>query len=248
MGIFALRKPRKTSPDRRSQVNATRGYAGHAEDGGMTLVPEDMFRKVLSLERKRSERSRQRFVLMLVHTGKLLQAERREAILGAITKALSVSTRETDLWGWYKKDMVVGVICTEIGSADMTSILSALHSRVSAALRSNLDLEQMNVIHISFHVFPDDLDLQNGGRPADTRLYPDLQATGRCSKSLSADQESDRYCRECIRFDPAFSPAHRDCCRDQADIERANPLQTGKTGTVRGSVYVLEVQIDVFPE
>jgi exopolysaccharide biosynthesis polyprenyl glycosylphosphotransferase len=135
-----------------------------------------MFRKVLSLERKRSERSRQRFVLMLVHTGMLLRAERREAMLGAITKALSVSTRETDLWGWYKKDMVVGVICTEIGLADITSILSALHSKVCAALRSNLDLEQMNVIQISFHVFPDDLKLQGGGRPADARLYPDLQA------------------------------------------------------------------------
>jgi len=183
MGIFTMRKPWKTSLDRGTQMNLTHVDAGRAEAGGTALVPEDMFRKVLSLERKRSERSRQRFVLMLVHTGKLLQAARREAILGAITRAISVSTRETDLWGWYEKDMVVGVICTEIGLGSMNSILSALHSRVSSALRNDLELEEMNVIHISFHVFPDDLDLENGGRPADTSLYPDLRAQDKATKA-----------------------------------------------------------------
>jgi exopolysaccharide biosynthesis polyprenyl glycosylphosphotransferase len=30
------------------------------------------------------------------------------------------------------------------------------------------------MIYVSFHVFPDDLDLENSGRPADLTLYPDL--------------------------------------------------------------------------
>jgi exopolysaccharide biosynthesis polyprenyl glycosylphosphotransferase len=175
MGIFALRRPRKIGPDRGSQMNPTHGYAGRAEDGDLTLVPEDMFRKLLSLERKRSERSRQRFVLMLVHTRKLLQAEGGETILGRIMRALSAATRETDLCGWYHDGLVVGVIYTEIGTEDITSVLSALHSKVCAALRSTLDLEQMNVIQISFHVFPEDSNPPDGSRPADTRLYPDLQ-------------------------------------------------------------------------
>jgi lipopolysaccharide/colanic/teichoic acid biosynthesis glycosyltransferase len=65
----------------------------------------------------------------------------------------------------------------------MNAILSALHSRVSSALRNDLNLEQMNVIHISFHVYPDDLDLENGGRPADTRLYPDLSPQDPATKA-----------------------------------------------------------------
>jgi lipopolysaccharide/colanic/teichoic acid biosynthesis glycosyltransferase len=178
MGILALRRPWKASPHARSELNPTRAYAGPPEDGTLTLVSEEMFRKVLSLERKRSERSCQRFVLTLLHARQLLQGEGHEAILDAITRALSISTRETDLRGWYKKDMVVGVICTEIGSGSMTSILSALYLRVCTALRNNLKLEQMNLIHISFHVFPDDLDLENGGRPADIALYPDLWPQG----------------------------------------------------------------------
>ena len=42
----------------------------------------------------------------------------------------------------------------------------------------------MNVIHISFHVFPDDLDLENGGRPADISLYPDLKSGEESTKVL----------------------------------------------------------------
>jgi len=174
MGIFGIRKPQKTRPHHVSQTGPTNGYAARSDEGGLKLVPEATFQRVLSLERRRSERSGLRFVLMLLYTDNLLQSEPRQAILGAITKVLSVSIRETDLPGWYNKDWVIGVICTEIGSGSMNSILSALHSRVSSAMRENLPLQQMNMIHVSFHVFPDDLDLENGGRPADRRLYPDL--------------------------------------------------------------------------
>jgi exopolysaccharide biosynthesis polyprenyl glycosylphosphotransferase len=120
---------------------------------------------------------------MLLHMGQLLQDNGAEAILGAMTRALSTSTRETDFRGWYEKDMVAGVIYTEIGSGSMTSILSALSSRVCNALRNNLNLEQMHVIQVSFHVFPDDLDLENGGRPADIALYPDLWPQGTAAQA-----------------------------------------------------------------
>ena len=189
-GILTLIRTRKTSPNRRSELNFTTGYAGRAEDGTCTLESEEMFRKVLSLERKRSERSGQRFVLMLLHADQVLQGKGREAVLDSITGALSTSTRETDLHGWHKKDLVVGVICTEIGSGSMTSILNALHSRVCAALRNNLSLEQMNMIRVSFHVFPDNLDLENAGRTADKSLYPDLTPHGPSAKAAESIKRS----------------------------------------------------------
>lgn len=145
-------------------------------------MPEEMFTRALSLERKRSQRSRQRFVLMLVDAGTMLHGDNREVVLDAITKAVGTSTRETDLWGWYKRDAIVGVICTEIGDAGLDSILSALQARITDALRADLSLDDMNVIHISFHVFPDELDIENGGRPADTRLYPDLKPRDNVAK------------------------------------------------------------------
>jgi lipopolysaccharide/colanic/teichoic acid biosynthesis glycosyltransferase len=139
-----------------------------------TLMPEEVFRKVLSVERKRSERSRQRFVLMLVHVGKILATERGEVVVNGITETLFRAARETDLHGWYEKGEVIGIICTEIGNGDLTSILDVLQSRIGGALRTNLKVEQMKVVHIAFHVYPDDLDHKKGSRSAAISLYPDL--------------------------------------------------------------------------
>ena len=207
-----------------------------------------MFKRVLSLERKRSERSRQRFVLMLLHAGSLLRDDQGEAILGAITKAVFRAIRETDLPGWYEKDKVLGVICTEIGSGGMDSVLSALHLRVLTALRNDLSLEQMNAIHISFHVYPEDLDLENGRRSADISLYPDLKPLDKTTKGLAWDQESDRHFGQCLRDPAVVTGLSRDRGHDQANVQRANSLQAAKTGAVWNSFYVSEIPIDVLPE
>ncbi len=192
MGIFTLRKPQKASPDHQSPGSLAPEDAGRAKEKALTLVREDIFRKLLSLERKRSERSRQRFVLMLLHAGNLLQAEPGEAMLGTMTKALCMSIRETDLPGWYKKDRVLGVICTEIGSGSMACVLSALHSRVFSALQNDLSLEQMKDFHISFHVYPEDLDLGSGSGSADISLYPDLRPSDKTTiVSLAIKRATD---------------------------------------------------------
>lgn len=175
MGIFTLKRPRKDRPENDAVPHPAYDHARLAEVAGSDLVPEVMFKKVLSLERRRSERSGRRFVLMLVHTHHYLNAEDGDAMLAGITKALALTTRETDLQGWYKEGRVVGTICTEIGAGSMTAILNTLHSKVTSAMRHNLNLEQMNMVQVSFHVFPDDGDIEHGGGPADARLYPDIR-------------------------------------------------------------------------
>jgi hypothetical protein len=172
--MFASKKPRKLSLVAGLPLNPPDRDQARAEDTSFTLVAEEHFRKILSIERKRMERSGQPFVLMLVHTGKALQAEGGRIILKGITKALSASTRETDLQGWYNNGAVIGVIWTEIGSGDLNSILRTLHSKVSTAFRNKLEPEQVNVIQISFHVFPDSLELKKEGHSPDVSLCPDL--------------------------------------------------------------------------
>ena len=173
-GVFASKRPPIRTLEGESPLSPFDREVARSEDAGFTLMSEELFRKVLSIERKRSERSQQRFVLMLVHVGKVLEAERGGMVFEGITEALSNSARETDVHGWYQNSSVVGVICTGIGMGDLAPILSALRSRVGAALQNSLKLEQMNVIPISFHVYPDDLDLKKGGRSSDISLYPDL--------------------------------------------------------------------------
>jgi len=149
------------------------GEADASGSGNLGYISEELFKKLLCLERKRSERSRKQFALMLVDAGELLRIDRREVALEQIIAALSLSTRETDIRGWYREDSVVGVILTEFGSADMSSALSTVLCKVNSALRAHLGTEQMNEIHISFHLFPEDVGTQRGG-PVDLSLYPDF--------------------------------------------------------------------------
>ena len=139
---------------------------------------------MLSIERKRSERSQRRFVLMLVDIGKVLQAQGGKIILEGEREALSASTRETDLHGWYSNGSVVGVICTEIGTADLSSTLSALHSKVDAAFRNRLEPEQRKVVYISFHVFPDDLELKKDVPSTEASRYPELGPLGQTTRAI----------------------------------------------------------------
>lgn len=172
--IFGLLTQEKKDTERRSWARRGPGRVARTEYHGLPLVPEDLFRRVLSLERKRSERSRQHFVLMLLYTAELLGCEQGEALLEIVAKTLEASTRETDLYGWYESSSVIGIICTDTGSATIPSILHALEARVLSALQAKLPPEKTKLVRVSFHVYPDDLDLHNGGRPADVRLYPDL--------------------------------------------------------------------------
>src|SRR5580704_14662020 len=124
--------------------------AGHPD-----VLSEESFQRMISLERKRSERSRKPFLLMLVDMGGYVPSERTTQVLGSILSALAVSTRETDVTGWYKHSSVVGVMFTEIGLEDRASVLSTMITRVSETLKSTLTFEQFNQVSLSFHLYPD---------------------------------------------------------------------------------------------
>ena len=138
------------------------------------VLNEEAFHRMISLERKRTERSGKPFLLMLLDMGNGLQSDKSEKALDKILSALSLSTRETDITGWYKKNSVVGVMFTEFGAEDRNSILSTIMTRVSETLRNNLSSRQFGVISISFHLFPEEWNQDIPQRPSNPTLYPDL--------------------------------------------------------------------------
>jgi len=142
------------------------------EDRG--VLNEEAFHRMISLERKRTERSGKPFLLMLLDMGNGLLSDKSEKALDKILSALSLSTRETDVTGWYKKNSVVGVMFTEFGAEDRNSILSTIMTRVSETLRNNLSSRQFGVISISFHLFPEEWNQDIPQRPSNPTLYPDL--------------------------------------------------------------------------
>lgn len=139
-----------------------------------TVLDEPSFQRMISLERKRSERSRKPFLLALIDTGTCLPADKNGRVLSNIVSALSLATRETDVTGWYKSNSVVGVMFTEIIAGDKYSIVSTMLTRVSSSLQVKLSSEQFSQISISFHLFPEDWDHEVYRRPSNPTLYPDL--------------------------------------------------------------------------
>jgi lipopolysaccharide/colanic/teichoic acid biosynthesis glycosyltransferase len=137
-----------------------------------SVLGEKPFHRMIALERKRTERSGQPFVLMLLDGGNCLPSDRHGRVLAKILSALSLSTRETDVTGWYKNHSIVGVMFTDISAEERSSILGTMMSRVSETLRNNLSLEKFQQISISLHVFPEEWDQESThGNPA---LYPDF--------------------------------------------------------------------------
>ncbi|MGA8214130.1 MAG: sugar transferase [Candidatus Sulfotelmatobacter sp.] len=153
-----------------------------------SVLGEEPFHRMIALERKRTERSGKPFLLMLLDAGHCLPSDRNGRVLGKILSALSLSTRETDVTGWYKTHSIVGVMFTDISADDRESILGTMMSRVSETLRNNLSLEKFSQISMSMHVFPEEWNQESThGNPT---LYPDFvnrnqsQKLGRIVKRL----------------------------------------------------------------
>ncbi len=145
---------------------------------------EETFKRLIAIERKRTERSKSPFVLMLLEVANRQNSEKTRQSLECIVTALLAACRDTDLVGWYKDHCIVGVMFTGLVVNDKHSILSAILSRVSETLRNELTFEQFSQISISFHLFPDDWEDDKPGRPSNSALYPDLTCHDNSRKSL----------------------------------------------------------------
>jgi lipopolysaccharide/colanic/teichoic acid biosynthesis glycosyltransferase len=146
----ALHRPEpKSRPESRLQSNGFSNWE---------FLPEESFVSRFHLEQRRTERSRRAFVLMLLEATNILEASGQESTRQKILSALSESTRETDIRGWYKRGSVLGIIFTEIGEIDQKIVADTLRIRIRCLLSRDLTAEQMNQVNLSFYIFPEDWD------------------------------------------------------------------------------------------
>lgn len=136
------------------------------------ILSQPVFHAMLTLERRRAERSRKPFVLVLVDSHAIQKNWKTVADLQQLTAAVSESVRESDLIGWYEGTAVLGVIFTEVNT-DQANV-QLLCSKIATAIRETVDRQYASKFVITVHVFPDDGDLQRSDEIADRKLYPDL--------------------------------------------------------------------------
>lgn len=136
-------------------------------------LDQDSFKRVIAIERKRTERSKAPFVLMLLEIANQ-SGEKAVPALESVMSVLLASSRDTDLVGWYKAKTTIGALFTGLVASDKSTILTTILSRVSSTLRNELTFEQFSLLNISLHYYPDDWDQDGPGRPSNPALYPDL--------------------------------------------------------------------------
>ena len=138
-----------------------------------SFLSEDHFRRMLSRERKRSERSRKHLVLMLID-GKGVKNKKTDTLLEQIAVVLGAAIRETDIAGWFETNAVFGVIFTEFGEAEVTTAVKIIESKITAELQRSFKASQLSSFQISFYAFPDGWDGNGHARAVDEEFYPDL--------------------------------------------------------------------------
>jgi lipopolysaccharide/colanic/teichoic acid biosynthesis glycosyltransferase len=181
MSLFDLSaSPREGNPGSRvGKVKKHRPEQG-ASEAHRNLAPEAHFLQALSLERKRAERSRRHFLLMLLEGGEVFNSGQQ--VLSQVTAALAASIRETDLSGWYRQDSDVGVIFTEVNAAEVPATQEVLKARMNTALRSRLQPGDVDRIQVSFHLFPEATDGHGWECSQEAVLYRDVWERGGARK------------------------------------------------------------------
>ena len=138
------------------------------------ILSEQTLHAMLTLERRRAERSRKPFVLMLLDTHAVPKHGNGATFIEDLKSVVSGATRETDLIGWYEEGAVLAVIFTEINLEGNSPITEVLHSKVVSALHENLDHRLAPKLVITVHLFPESWDHERLDRSADLKLYPEF--------------------------------------------------------------------------
>lgn len=135
---------------------------------------EDGFDRMLYLERRRTERSRRPFLLLLLNIEGLASSSENSHPAKKIRAALSSSIRETDIKGWYEQGKIIGIIFTEINSVDEI-VREKVLLKVQDCLCAAIGEEEVEKIRVSYHVFP-----EGNGEPGkdwkwfNISLYPEI--------------------------------------------------------------------------
>src|SRR4029079_17379405 len=123
----------------------------HASDG---IADELLFNRLLSMERKRSERTGAPFLLVLINFERLSRARAKRSI-EQIGTALAASIRDTDVTGWHRNRSTIGVIFTSLKGTSRAATRTAVSGKIQRLLGENLHASEIGNVEISFHFFPE---------------------------------------------------------------------------------------------
>lgn len=168
-----------------ADIDPTTGFSS-LDGAARRIFDEDFFHYFVSLERKRAERLRTSFLLVLLDLDAFIADGKSMKLLNKILTSLSTVIRETDIVGWHKNKTVLGIVFMDIPTDARAGIVGGLISRITGLLYSDLKFDRFNQINISHYLFPEEWDCDVPQRPSHPKLYPDLEKRDIASKQYLA--------------------------------------------------------------
>jgi len=147
---------------------------GHVPQGHEEVLAETTFHALLTHERRRAERSRKPFVLMLLEMHASQAKSVGASFSERVKSAIAGATRETDLIGWYEEGRILAVIFAELNVEENVPVAELLRSKIETALLDSVGTKAAARIVITTHIFPESWNQNETECAADLKLYPDL--------------------------------------------------------------------------
>jgi sugar transferase (PEP-CTERM system associated) len=144
----------------------------------LAFLGEQYFHHLLMVERKRTERSGNPSLLMLIDVGSLSGDPNRSKTIYRINMLLSSVLRETDIKGWYKSYSVIGVILSEIGDSNPIEAREMIRAKFQKGISDGLDRDQAEGIGISFESITKGKNWKNGNSLLKLRTYDSETSPG----------------------------------------------------------------------
>jgi lipopolysaccharide/colanic/teichoic acid biosynthesis glycosyltransferase len=110
---------------------------------------EQAFRCLLTIERKRSQRSGYPFALVLLHRDRALRVD--AALACRLFSALWLSLRETDFVGWYREGHVAGAVLPQLNNAPRAQVSALIRQRIDKTLDSVLPADLARRFRVRVH-------------------------------------------------------------------------------------------------
>lgn len=119
------------------------------------ITGERQFGELLCLERRRAERSRKPFLLMLIDLKEAQRNDRTGNLVHRVWSSICSASRDSDIRGWYLQDAILGVIFVELNPDEPVPVTDVIHAKVSSALGRHLKSEEFERLGISMYLQPD---------------------------------------------------------------------------------------------
>jgi lipopolysaccharide/colanic/teichoic acid biosynthesis glycosyltransferase len=140
------------------------------------IFDEELFKDTVIRERKRANRSGLAMVMLLVGVEDS-RGENKSALFAGIANVLSGIKSDIDIFGWFERASIMGLIVPEIHTGDLASTCERLESKFRNEIASRFEGNLAERLSIRLRVYPDPQQLGEEERQTvDQFLYPELHA------------------------------------------------------------------------